>query len=402
MAQRLNSWESIGTYLGKSARTVQRWHARYGLPVHHLSGERSSVFAYSDKLDEWMRSRGRAQNQEPLSRAEQPVRYSTSESLDRNRLHDPHTDRGTDQARSADLVARAQDTWRILSRLNLKAVTRYYREAIDLDANNASAYAGLAHALIAECLWGIVSGPTVYPEVLAAVDMAFKIDPDSLESECAAAWFEMIARRHWKNAEKGFDDVLRQQPLLTRALVGRSALYIAAGNLKAASSLLLKVAQRNALSAPAATLQCWLSYLSGEFLDAIEQADQVEACGQIEPILSALKALASIKFEQRHLSISRIETMVLDLPEFDVLRGALGHAYAVNGYDHRANRILDSLTYEAEHGKHQEPYASALVLMGLNRNEQAVAQLGKGHSGAWVSIPIQCWNRCGTTPTTNR
>jgi len=53
---RLDSWKSIAGYLHRSPRTVQRWHAELGLPVRHIGGVSTSVFAFSDKLDRWLRS----------------------------------------------------------------------------------------------------------------------------------------------------------------------------------------------------------------------------------------------------------------------------------------------------------------------------------------------------------
>ena len=54
---RLDSWKEIAVYLGRSCRTVQRWHRGYGLPIRHLGGLSTSVFAYTDELDFWLRGR---------------------------------------------------------------------------------------------------------------------------------------------------------------------------------------------------------------------------------------------------------------------------------------------------------------------------------------------------------
>jgi len=55
---RLDSWKSIAIHLGKSMRTVQRWEAEEGLPVHRLAHEqRGSVYAHVDELDTWWQSK---------------------------------------------------------------------------------------------------------------------------------------------------------------------------------------------------------------------------------------------------------------------------------------------------------------------------------------------------------
>ena len=60
MAERriLNSWKEIANYLGRGVRTVQRWEAQLGLPVHRPAGkDHSAVLAFSSELDQWLDSR---------------------------------------------------------------------------------------------------------------------------------------------------------------------------------------------------------------------------------------------------------------------------------------------------------------------------------------------------------
>ena len=54
----LNSWKEIAGYLGRGVRTVQRWEAQLGLPVHRPPGkDHSAVLAFSSELDQWLDSR---------------------------------------------------------------------------------------------------------------------------------------------------------------------------------------------------------------------------------------------------------------------------------------------------------------------------------------------------------
>lgn len=52
---RLDSWKAIAAYLGRGARTVQRWEREEGLPVRRLRHDQgSTVFAYQSELDAWL------------------------------------------------------------------------------------------------------------------------------------------------------------------------------------------------------------------------------------------------------------------------------------------------------------------------------------------------------------
>jgi tetratricopeptide (TPR) repeat protein len=57
LGTRLDGWKDIATYLGKAERTVKRWEADRGLPIHRVpGGGRASVYAYGVELDEWLKS----------------------------------------------------------------------------------------------------------------------------------------------------------------------------------------------------------------------------------------------------------------------------------------------------------------------------------------------------------
>jgi Tol biopolymer transport system component len=54
----LDSWKEIASYLNRSEKTVRRWEENEGLPVHRLPHEkRSSVYAYTEELETWWKSR---------------------------------------------------------------------------------------------------------------------------------------------------------------------------------------------------------------------------------------------------------------------------------------------------------------------------------------------------------
>ena len=55
---RLEGWKAIATYVGRDVRTVNRWEADEGLPVHrHVHRRRGTVYAFQSELDAWRRSR---------------------------------------------------------------------------------------------------------------------------------------------------------------------------------------------------------------------------------------------------------------------------------------------------------------------------------------------------------
>src|SRR5262249_21487099 len=54
----LESWKQIAAYLDRSERTVRRWEASEGLPIHRREHDKQdTVFAYRHEIEAWSRSR---------------------------------------------------------------------------------------------------------------------------------------------------------------------------------------------------------------------------------------------------------------------------------------------------------------------------------------------------------
>jgi TolB-like protein len=69
-ADRLESWKEIAAYLNRSVRTVRRWEAAEGLPVHrHMHQSLASVYAYKPELDAWRKRHDRSAPPAALSAA---------------------------------------------------------------------------------------------------------------------------------------------------------------------------------------------------------------------------------------------------------------------------------------------------------------------------------------------
>jgi hypothetical protein len=54
----LDSWKEISLFLKRGIRTVQRWEATEGLPVHrHRHLKRGTVFAFASEIQVWLKTR---------------------------------------------------------------------------------------------------------------------------------------------------------------------------------------------------------------------------------------------------------------------------------------------------------------------------------------------------------
>ncbi len=379
---RLDTWKSIAQYLGRSSRTVQRWHSNYGLPVVHLSGESGSVYAFSDELDRWLRGRGQESSFEdedrrsasvirPLDKRDGASNYGPSS--------EPPLISGQAQSRSSRLIDLAQAMWSSVSHRNLTAIIHHYREAIDLNPENAEAYAGLSLAFIQQGLLGPVYPPHSYAVGAAALEHALTIDCDLPLAKCAKAWLAMVSRRDWEIASRGFDEILKAFPSCTRSMNGRALLFIAEGRIDLASAILLKAAQEVPLSSVPMALCCWCAYLTGDHVLALDRVDEVRATERPSPILDAVEALSAIQFLDDRARLDHLEELAMEYPKHDVLRGALGFIHAKRGQSSKARELLGWMTEKKFGRSRREPYAIALILIGLNEPQKAAPLLEQSY-----------------------
>jgi len=347
---RLDSWKSIAEYLRRSPRTVQRWHAEYGLPVHHFGGGKGPVFSYSDELDSWLSGF----SEESVAEA-----GDGDESL------------GARKRRSMQLTALAGEMWELRSEENLSRIATLYRGSVDLDPANTAAFIGLANALILASLVGLMRSSAAFPRAAEALHRAARLGLGSAEMGCARAWLLMVQEKNWKAARTEFDAALRRQPVSSFALAGRALLHVVEGNLAEATHCLEEGWKQNTLASASNAFRCWVQYLAGSYDQALETIAQSRAGGDASSTAAAVEALALIQTEAISPALKRIESMAAANPKNLVVRGALGYAYAVADQQRQAREILQSLRrYEGDRS-----YPLALVHMGLDDGHEAVSCL---------------------------
>ncbi len=379
---RIDTWKSIARYLERSTRTVQRWHREYGLPAHRLGVDSGSIFAYADELDSWLRNRDRTPNHTILEISRptlsRNLRLQTETNRDRAAVELPCVLRSGRQ-RSAALCAFADKLWASASHENLKIIAKCFREAIDLDPGNADAFAGMAHALMAQGLMGILQIPSAYATAKAASQRALEIDAELPSAKCAGAMLKIIWDRDWHGARRELDDFQNQQFPGQRAVVAQALLHIAEECPQHASGLLREFVQRNPLHAEATALVCWSEYLAENYDEARKLIEEARCSGQSGPLLDAVEALARIHCEKPEACIPRIEALVADSPRHQLLRGALGLAFAMEGQTHKASAIVDSMAHPASGERDASCYGVALVFIGLREKREAIHWLEQSY-----------------------
>src|SRR4029453_7968718 len=73
----LESWKQIAAYLDRSERTVRRWEASEGLPVHRRGHQKQdTVFAYKHEIEAGHRLRTKCPGPAPIDEASSAAQSS--------------------------------------------------------------------------------------------------------------------------------------------------------------------------------------------------------------------------------------------------------------------------------------------------------------------------------------
>jgi serine/threonine-protein kinase len=388
--ERIDSWKSIAQYLGRSSRTVQRWHFTYGLPIHRLGGDSGSVFAYTDELDSWLRRRDPALSRATNAAAKPVLIYPAQPQADADLLPTVPVialTADSEKSHAAGLVNSANKLWSSFSAQNLKIIARHFREAIDLYPDNAKAFAGLSYALLSGGVLGYLRIPTAYVSAKDAMSRAKALDPELSEVRCTESWLKMVLDRKWLEAREGFDSLLAKPKPAVSAIIGSALLYIAEGDPQQAAVQLYLAVQRSVLNTAAVALHCWSKYLAGEYTEVQNLIEDTRASGQCSPLLDAVEALAGVQCEKQDTCIPRIEALAAESQPYQLVYGVLGYAYAIGGNTQKANEVLDAISRSDWDRGNAAPYAMALILVGLGENHDAVRWIEQSYrSGSLWSL----------------
>jgi hypothetical protein len=352
--RRLDSWKAIAEFLGRSLRTVQRWHDLNGLPVHHFGGQRGSVFAYEEEIDAWLAG---------LAETSGASQGQANEQFE------------TTKRTSRELTATAENMWETRSVTSVEAITELYHKAIDNDSANAAAYIGLANAIIFSAVHDVMDAAIAFPIAIDALRRIPPLDSDSIDAKCPAAWIDLLCNRNWHKARAQFEEVVSKRPATSFARSGLAMSRAADGRIEEAVECAWGAWRLNPLVRSLGGTLCWFVYLSGDFQSVLNLTSQMRCGGGNDPFIGAVEALVFAQAPDPSVMLTRLESTALDQPQNQFLQGILGYAYGVVGEEAKARTKQAQLSRWAESGRKNRGYPLALVSLGLRKEQEAISWL---------------------------
>jgi hypothetical protein len=138
-------------------------------------------------------------------------------------------------------------------------------------------------------------------------------------------------------------------------------------------------------------LLCWYVYLSGEYERVLHLTEQMRCANGNGPVTGMVEALILAKAPISAAVLSRMEEAVREQPQNQLLHGILGYAYAQAGEEAKARNKHSQLVTWAENGRKSKGYPLALVLIGLQEEQEAISWLETAFAeGSLWSFGFRC------------
>lgn len=294
----LVGWKAIAGYFSRDERTVMRWAAERGMPVQRVAGQaRSSVYAWPDDLDAWLRrSDDRAPPVEvapvpaaPLPQA--PVAIEVAERSGAGRrqwtvaagaglaligivlalwlLFRPggsseRTAAGFRNKAAQASYLQATFDWNLRTRDSLHRAVKEYGDAIARDPGVAASYVGLANTYLLLREYGEMPDAEAYARAADAARVATALAPESMEAHRALAFIAFWSAGDVAGARDQFAQALALAP--NDALTHHWFATALSANGQAAAAL-HEISQARLLDPTSMSILVdfgWLAYLGGQ------------------------------------------------------------------------------------------------------------------------------------------
>jgi serine/threonine-protein kinase len=293
---------------------------------------------------------------------------------DRNRI----TARGTVDGEAYDLYLRARFLWNRRDVGSVEESVVFFRKAADRDPSFALAHAGLADAHVVLGIYGVQAPADVYPKARAEAERALALDPTLGEAVASAACVRAIYDWDWEGAEEQFRHAIVSAPSYATAHQWYATMVLTPQRRFAEALSELERAHEIDPDSPVVA--------ASRGIVRFYERDYSRARREIEAVVGAHPhfGLGHYFLAMCHEAEGRVAQAAASAAESVRLSGGSaetlatqGHALGRLGRTAEAEAILTELHGRAS-GRYVSPVLIALVLLGLGREDEALAELERG------------------------
>jgi len=257
------------------------------------------------------------------------------------------------------------------SDLELQKAIVYYQEAIALEPDFALAWAAIANAYMYQTYWGRAASSEVLPSAIEAVDKALSIDKEAGECYQAKGMVSFF-NLEFNLAIEHFQRAIDLNPNHAEAYFWLAHTYHVIGDLGLSMNNMDKAIELDPVSLFYPISRAYILTSSREFA----QAEEV--------LMNVLKtnddSHAKWMLGHNYANSGKYEEAIKTLQERkggSANNWILGYVYGKSGKTEDAEKVLDYLVEKNKNG-YAPPYMIAILLISLDRKEEALDWLEKG------------------------
>ena len=288
------------------------------------------------------------------------------------------TKRHTENTEAYQLYLKGRYYWNKRTAEDLEKGIGYFQQAIDIDANYALAYAGLADSYIIFGNFGLLPPKEVYPKARGAAEKALEIDGNLAEAQVSMAFVKALFEWDGQGAEAGFKRAIELNPNYGPTHQWYGVYLAGTGRVTEAIAEAQRAQEVDPLSLTINSVVGWMLYFDRQYDRAIEQEKKTLEMDSNFALSYRYRGMA---YEQKGMyaeAIADLQKAVTLSGTRTTVLGALGHAYAIAGRKSEARKVLDDVVQLRARG-YFPSYEIALIYTGMGEKDRAFEWLDKAY-----------------------
>jgi len=274
-----------------------------------------------------------------------------------------------------NLYLKGRYFWNRRRPADIQKAVESFREALKIDERFASALAGLADCYVVTGVQGTTNPKELFPFAREAATKALAIDPQMGEALASLASVEAVYDWNWKAAEESFRKALHFSPQYGTAYHWYATHLLAPqGRFDEARVQLEKARANDPLSL---AIQVTLGLVASFEGDPDRAIAEYRKALDMDANFWLAHYFLGQAYEQKgsyEIALRSLLRAVELTPQSSEMEAVLGRVQAESGDHEAAEKILLDLQNRSRE-RYVSPILRAHVLVGLGRNEEAIAEL---------------------------
>lgn len=272
-----------------------------------------------------------------------------------------------------------KNNWGKRDERSIRRAITFFRRAIQLDANMAPAYSGLADCYTALGYGSYELPGRVFLPADTAARRALQMDSTLPDAHASLGYIRLYYNWDWAGAEKEFTRAIQLDPHSEWTFDSYAYFLTARERFPEAAVAIKRALLLNPLSAQINTDEGFCLYYSGRDLQALRPLQAALTINPRNPLAHLWLGRSYQQLKEYDRAIAEYQLCLGLNRNWPPALAALGHVYGESGQRVKARTILDSLI-AMQQDRFVTAYGIALVYSALNERDKALEWLEKAYA----------------------